>query len=924
MKETILQRDMFVAPVSKKTMNSGIMAGFEEDEDMMEEDMAEEMPPMTRSPQNPEILMNNLRGDIRSIDARYLELAQMVGEEAAMETPPEVLAMLQSQMGAQAAPPPPPAGGIGALPQTPQMPPQGMMPPGMEGAAPFPQGGAEQAPPTPDGMPPLRAAYGMDVSQDNRFAQAEQALQGDMTRMLELASGNVPPEQMTERDMQLLQQYNMSMGFGGGIRNVAQQGGARIASALSPYVERGRKMLSGLGEEAGSTINRIYSQLPPSLQPQGFRVAPMRGPLRDTDAGRIVVQGRENIVAGPGGMPTAGAGTKFERANTLDIGNMPFTQAFRESMRVNPRGTTAATGVAAGTFGAKLASETASSRDALSRFLGTSDISNMNPDQLAAATDRINQIPNEYQERSQKFPSIPPTPPGQEPPSLSTINVVMNEPMVDLSTPFDAMGRSNVKKLEKPPVSLVNLGDTTAGKTPPSREEITGAIKDLLKDEKKTEAPTYGERLKKRFGEVESTFREILGDTKSDMRANAFFLLADAGFKLASTYAPTLAVGIAQAASGLPRGFAALAAQAKDRGIKIRSAALSEAAQSIQLEDKYAKDIQRAILEAQSRAAVAMLNATSREQIEKIRQEYGLRKDIIKGDLDINLEMVRQNLGRIVKKDAGVGLLKQETKSGDFVGYAIDPNALGPEGVLGQMLNSPYTNNSTTNPFVVRQGKAAFTPSFDETTRKKIQNQVGAIDSSLQQLDQIRGQYVDAYSPGTFVTDKINNIIVPVAFGTVKPDLKQDQVVSNLRLNVQLLEKAMAAANDDGRLSNQEQEWIKDLLKDINNPTGFFQNQERAAKQFAVLETVLRNKRQENLMKLIPNLPNEVMKVPATGTQNDPFVISNDPTERQRMYRYLADVIGKSQAPNASVYLQTPNGSVAPVSVEKIRQLVKQ
>ena len=922
MKETILQREMFAAPVSKKTMNSGIMAGFEEDEDMMEEEMAEETPPMTRSPQNPEILMNNLRGDIRSIDARYLELAQMVGEEAAMETPPEVLAMLQSQMGAQAAPPPPPAGGIGALPQTPQMPPQGMMPPGMEGAAPFPQGGAEQAPPTPDGMPPLRAAFGMDVSQENRFNQAQQSLQFDMDRMLALASGDIPRDQMTERDMQLLQQYNMSMGFGGGIRDVAQQGGARLASALSPYVTRGREMLSGLGEQAGSTINRIYSQLPSSMQPQGFRVAPMRGP----DGGRIVVQGRENIVAGPGGMPMAKVegGTKFERANTLDIGNMPFTQAFRESMRVNPRGTKVATGVGAGTFGAKLASETESSRDALSRFLGTSDISNMSRDQLAAATDRINQIPNEYQERSQQFPLTPPTPPGQEPPSLSTINVVSNEPMVDLSTPFDAMGRSNVKKLDKPPVPLVNLGDTTAGKTPPSREEITGAIKDLLKDEKKAEAPTYGERLKKRYGEIEPTYRDIIGDTKSDMRANAFFLLADAGFKLASTYAPTLAVGIAQAASGLPRGFAALAAQAKDRGIKIRSAALSEAAQSIQLEDKYAKDIQRALLETQSRAAIAMYNATSRAQIEEIKQRYGLQKEILKGDFDINLEMIRQNPGKIVNKDAGVGMLKQETKSGDFVGYALDPNALKPEGILGQMLNSPYTNNSTTSPFVVRQGKSAFTPSYDETTRKKIQNQVGAIDSSLQQLDQIRGQYVDAYSPGTWVVDKVNNIIVPVAFGAVKPDLKQDQVVSNLRLNVQQLEKAMAAANDDGRLSNQEQEWVQALLKDINTPTGFFQNQERAAKQFAVLETVLRNKRQENLMKLIPNLPNEVMKVPATGTQNDPFIVSNDPTERQKMYRYLADVIGKSQAPNAAVYLQTPSGSVAPVSVEKIRQLVKQ
>jgi hypothetical protein len=43
----------------------------------------DEMPVMARTPQNPEILMNNLRGDMRSVDARYQELAQMVGDEAA-------------------------------------------------------------------------------------------------------------------------------------------------------------------------------------------------------------------------------------------------------------------------------------------------------------------------------------------------------------------------------------------------------------------------------------------------------------------------------------------------------------------------------------------------------------------------------------------------------------------------------------------------------------------------------------------------------------------------------------------------------------------------------------------------------------------------------------------------------------------------
>lgn len=55
MKNEILERAMFAMPLSKDARNSGIMAGFE-DEMLEEEDEGmEEMPPMARTPQNPEI-----------------------------------------------------------------------------------------------------------------------------------------------------------------------------------------------------------------------------------------------------------------------------------------------------------------------------------------------------------------------------------------------------------------------------------------------------------------------------------------------------------------------------------------------------------------------------------------------------------------------------------------------------------------------------------------------------------------------------------------------------------------------------------------------------------------------------------------------------------------------------------------------------
>ena len=138
MNSKVFERAMFKAESKPTKATSGITQGFDdeyEEEGPESDEMAEEV--SKRTPSSPEILMNNLRGDMRSVDARYQELAEMVGEDVAMETPPEVLAMLQSQLGAQAAP-----AGIGALPT------QGVPPPLPPGGAPMP------TPPEMGGMPP--------------------------------------------------------------------------------------------------------------------------------------------------------------------------------------------------------------------------------------------------------------------------------------------------------------------------------------------------------------------------------------------------------------------------------------------------------------------------------------------------------------------------------------------------------------------------------------------------------------------------------------------------------------------------------------------------------------------------------------------------------------------------------------------------
>ena len=141
--------------------NVGIMQGFadmlgeeelsaimgSEEKDMDTATMKE------RTPKSPEILMNNLRGDMRSIDARVEELADLVGYNAAASTPPEVLALLQPVLAAEAQQ------GIGALPAAGMgQPPQGM-PPNLPGGAPtgmpMPPPAAAPSEPPPMDMPPV-------------------------------------------------------------------------------------------------------------------------------------------------------------------------------------------------------------------------------------------------------------------------------------------------------------------------------------------------------------------------------------------------------------------------------------------------------------------------------------------------------------------------------------------------------------------------------------------------------------------------------------------------------------------------------------------------------------------------------------------------------------------------------------------------
>ena len=787
MKNEILKRAMFAMPLSKESRNSGIMAGFDEE---MPEEMPEEpetdMPQMARTPQNPEILMNTLRGDMRSTNARMQELAQMVGEQAAMETPPEVLALLQAQLAA-------PQGGIGALPQgqgmapPPMMPPQGGMPPegmppGMEGAGPFPQGGAEQAPPTPDGMPPMTAAFGAFVTPFTRAAQ----FMGDKA--------------------------------------------AQYGPAVNQY-------LGNLTMRAQPTVQRVTGGSPPM-------------PLS--------VQGRESLVQGPAGTIVEGVGTKLAPYTTMGPLMSPtFTEGIKMGVqnaaqqypRVAEALSRVSPALALGT-GALL-----SQSDAL-RSPFTKSSTPLSPEQQASYDGKMAQLA-----AIDKMPS--PSSTQQAAPKIS----------------LDGMATKATTEEEQ---AAIDERQLTAADTDPLGSFINQKLKLFNERELKAgvKQKTRAERTKAEYEDMSPLFQEILGDNKEDIKTNALLLLADAGFKLASSRQPTFAMAVGEASAGIPRGLMALNAQAKDRELKIKTAALSQAFSTVQEEDKY----------------IQQLTVENQKALNRAKQKI-LEKDL--------------EAGEVIRKDGGGGRLILEDKKGNYLDLQINPK----HPIVKSLQNSRFNLNAETNPYVTERGPA---PSMvvDKDALPEVLKSISRIDRSVSAIDRVLDDVMGIYGPSSFFKDTYNKLIVPVTPLSASLETADKKARVSEALNT--LSKQLAAeGGGGGRESVQTQQWAREILPTL--PAKFFSDPEVMLQEFQTLKTSLLNSRHMYITEGGYDSTERVMTPPALGTKNSPFVISSDPAEANRMYNFLGKTVGTISNPNAIVHIRKPDGQVIAVNPATLR-----
>ena len=391
------------------------------------------------------------------------------------------------------------------------------------------------------------------------------------------------------------------------------------------------------------------------------------------------------------------------------------------------------------------------------------------------------------------------------------------------------------------------------------------------------------ERIRAARDEYAPLFKELMGDSKEDMKTNALLMLADAGFKFAGATEPTMAMSLAKSLEGIPKGLATLAAQAKDRGLKIDTATLTQAIGDVNTEDAQEHAIQMKIAEYRGKLLV-----------EQAKQ---------KGNKLVNLV---------------AGLTVEETPDGGYVpgSYRVDPS----HPTVVSLRESPYTVTSN-NPFAIDNGPAATTLVTDEKAREKLLGAMSVTDAVMLELDNIQRLARKAYGPGAFISDVTNKVIIPLGSPILLPNEELESVKAAITSSKNSLLGSLARAQEEGKISNQDKERIEEELEAFSDPTAFFKDSQTAAAAIQGLRTNTINRRQRLMTQLGAVDRDYVLTIPPTGTSNNPFDLGGDLDQRNKMLTFLQSTAGKHNDQNAVIHIINAAGKRDTMTIAQLNAL---
>jgi hypothetical protein len=894
MPSNVFDRTMFKAESKPLKADSGIMQGFEEEdeEEIPEDEMMEEV--SQRKPNSPEILMNNLRGDMRSVDARYQELADMVGEDVAMETPPEVLALLQAQLAQQST-------GIGALP-----PGQGMSPPQMPtGAPPMPtpdmMGGMPQPGAMPQGpegqMPPQGFADGGMVGGVPGYAFG-----GLLRRMGPVVSNAVNQATNTAAtpapDPAVIEQQRRDFAFNNPYIASGEQppaparGFGRFLGGLSAPTPAASTARRTLNPEFAAEFARRFNRGPAPQAPTQQQVlvptqqyaeggiaslgnfsegVAQAGRNGDTVLAHMTPEQHQYLTELGGGAtvnPETGLPEHYMGMQALpqmmsNIGTRaaPYLQqanVLAGRALYNPTlsaPTLNQTRTTLGTFGPKVAEGMELTYPTFTQGIANSRVGQA----VAQGADKLAQTPG-WAKMGAAVMSIP----GAtyiadrfDNPNLSAEN---NKPPVIPGDP--ATGWKPEGEEVAPESTPIDYNNAPAAAAPATEGDKTNKVIQEAIAKK-----TRGQRLEDYMSENVPIFEKYLGGDKEYNQAQALFVLADMGLKFASTRKPgdTFASAFARSAQGVPSGLSAIAASEDQAKRQIKSAALTSGLQALAAEDKAMADIQ---------------------------------KEIIKKGV---------SSGEVIPTDLGGGLTSYRKKDGQPAGMRVD------EAITNSFLNSKFTPQALKDdkgvvtgfdtPYV-RVSPPAQTINLDKGTRERLAGEVSRHEQAMAAIDDAIKEYTGAFGPKAFFSNLKNNLLVPVS--PLDPNVMTEQQRTKINMAINTATKAIAKTGDTGNIAVAEQKAAADILGD--KPGTFFSDPDTALKRMMTVRTSLANQRL-NTASQLGWLNQEVqLDVPNLGTASDPI-----PQDKMTYLKNMAKTF-----PNGQVYVNI-GGKTTPVLLSTIK-----
>jgi hypothetical protein len=337
-----------------------------------------------------------------------------------------------------------------------------------------------------------------------------------------------------------------------------------------------------------------------------------------------------------------------------------------------------------------------------------------------------------------------------------------------------------------------------------------------------------------------------------------------------------MGMALGEALSGIPAGMSTLAAQKAEREAKLKAAALSQAVEGVEAEDKAAR---------------------------------ALQLEMLKGDYRIMQEQAKKT-GDVITEDGGAGLRVAKTKNGSILNYSIDPT----DPTVKRAVTSRFTLTPN-NPFVTVGGEAPQAPETDKAARVTLLKKLRDMDSAVGLVENMKSNFTGAHGPGVYISEFNNNILVPIS--PLNPNIRDAAKVAAINQDRNRFITLLASADTEGRTSVYAQERVDAIMP---APAGtFFQDSEVNAGRLNALHALALNQRQAILVQLGYVTQELTMRAPSTGTKNDPFVLPADEQGQANMLRFLVGTIGKVADPNVNIYLRMPDGRVAPYNINKLR-----